>query len=94
MHANVVSFPVPPERLEEMTAGLKESTQHLRQMPGFQHGYWIYDRQSGTVHSMGIFDTAEQADAAWKQNQAMVTERVESMGGSVTRCTGEVIHQL
>jgi len=94
MHANVVSFPIPSERLEEATAGIRENTQNLRQMPGFQHGYWTYDQQTGTVHAMVIFDTAEQADAAWEKNRPQVIDRVEAMGGSVDARTVNVIHHL
>ncbi len=94
MHANVVSLPVPPERLDEATAGIQESTQHLPQMPGFQQGYWAYDRQQGTVHAFVIFDTGEQANAAWEQNRPRVIERAESMGGSVDARTVEVIHHI
>jgi heme-degrading monooxygenase HmoA len=80
MHATLFTYPLPPEHLENLVAGVKENTQHLPDTPGFQHGYWMYDRERSTVYAVVVFDSAEQAQAAWEEAGPRVTETFKMMG--------------
>jgi hypothetical protein len=95
MHASTVTFQIPADKLEQATAGIKQNAQGLRNNPGFQQGYWIYDEAASMVMAVMIFDTAEQAASAWNQSRPRVLESVKSLGGSnPTVRGGVVLHQL
>ena len=94
MHASIVSFDVAPEHLETATAGIKANSSHLPNTPGFQHGYWIYDRDQNRMLAVVIFDTAEHAKSAWEEAKPRVTEAVKSVGATPDPHSGEVIHHV
>jgi heme-degrading monooxygenase HmoA len=49
-----------PARFDEGVARLNEMVvSRARELPGFQHGYWLADRATGKVLSVVVFDSEE-----------------------------------
>jgi hypothetical protein len=94
MHASVVRFQLPPDQLENATAGIKENSARLPNTPGFQHAYWIYDRDQTMMTAVVLFDTADHAAAAWEEASPRVTENIKAVGATPDARMGEVVHQV
>jgi hypothetical protein len=94
MHANIITYPLASEYLDRATAGIKEGTRETARIPGFKHGHFIYDREHSLMTIVMLFDTAEQAAAAWAHAEPEVSANVRAMGSSLTVRVGEVVHDV
>lgn len=94
MHASLITSPLPAEHVEQATASIKENASNLKNAPGFQGGYWTYDHDNNTMTAVVVFETQEQADAAWQRMGPVVTESAQALGGALERHSCEVIHHL
>lgn len=60
-----------PARVDEGIANLNEMViPRARELPGFQHGYWLVDRTTGKVLAVVVYDSEEhlrQTDAVAAQ---------------------------
>ena len=65
MHATIRRYEgVDSTRTEQLTGKVKETlVPELRKLPGFA-GYYLIDAGSGIFSSLGLFESAEQADAS------------------------------
>lgn len=65
MHATIRRYEgVDAARTDELTGKVKETlVPELRKLPGFA-GYYLIDAGSGVFSSLGLFESAEQADAS------------------------------
>jgi hypothetical protein len=65
MHATIRRYEgVDAARTDELTGKVKETlVPELRKLPGFA-GYYLIDAGAGVFSSLGLFDSAEQADAS------------------------------
>ena len=65
MHATIRRYEgVDTARTNELTAKVNETlVADLRKLPGFA-GYYLIDAGAGVFSSVGLFDSAEQADAS------------------------------
>jgi hypothetical protein len=94
MHANIITYPLAIEQLQRVTAGIQEGTRETARIPGFRHGHFIYDHEHSLMTIVMLFDTAEQAAAAWAHAEPEVSANVKAMGGSLTVRVGEVVHNV
>src|SRR5690348_15183213 len=65
MHATIRRYEgVDATRTDELTGKVNETlVPELRKLPGFA-GYYLIDAGAGVFSSLGLFDSAEQADAS------------------------------
>lgn len=91
MHARTVTFPVPPERLDDVVATIQEGTQNLSGDQGFRHAHWLYDRERGTMMAVALYDSAEDEAAAWEERGPQVQERLQKQGVTPEVKTHEVV---
>lgn len=65
MHATIRRYEgVDATRTDELTGKVKETlVPELRKLPGFA-GYYLIDAGSGIFSSLGLFESAEQAEAS------------------------------
>jgi hypothetical protein len=63
MHATIRRYEgVDVTRIDEVTSKVNETlVPKLRELPGFA-GYYLIEGSSGVLSSLGLFETAEQAD--------------------------------
>jgi hypothetical protein len=94
MHGNIITYPLASEFLERATAGIKAGTQATSSIPGFRYGHFIYDREHGLMTIVMLFDSAEQAAAAWAHAEPEVSASVAAMGSTLTVRVGEVVHDV
>ena len=93
MHARTVSFPLPPDKLDQALTNFKEGAERVKQHPGFQHVHWLYDREHERVLAVAFFDTAEHAEASWAQQGPLVLERLAALGITPEVHTYDVVHE-
>ena len=80
MHATIRRYDgVDQSRTAELTGKVNESlVPKLRTLPGFK-GYYLIEAQGGVISSLGLFETAEQADESSKLAAGWVRdEKLES----------------
>jgi hypothetical protein len=67
MHATIRRYEgVDTARTNELTGKVNEKlVPELRKLPGFA-GYYLIEAGNGVLSSIGLFETAEQADASTK----------------------------
>jgi hypothetical protein len=67
MHATIRRYEgVDTARTNELTGKVNEKlVPELRKLPGFA-GYYLIEADNGVMSSLGIFETAEQADESTK----------------------------
>jgi hypothetical protein len=67
MHATIRRYEgVDAARTNELTGKVNEKlVPQLRQLPGFA-GYYLIEAGNGVLSSLGLFETAEQADESTK----------------------------
>jgi hypothetical protein len=67
MHATIRRYEgVDPTRTTEVTAKVNETlVPELRKLPGFA-GYYLIEAGDGVISSLGLFETAEQAEESTK----------------------------
>ena len=67
MHATIRRYEgVDTTRTNEVTSKVKETlVPQLRKLPGFA-GYYLIEADHGVMSSLGLFETAEQADESTK----------------------------
>jgi hypothetical protein len=92
MYARTVTFALPPERLEQAIGNFKEGAERARQHPGFQHGYWLYDRGHERIVAVVLFDNEKNSEASWAIQEPFVRERLSAFGVTPEVHTHEVVH--
>jgi hypothetical protein len=67
MHATIRRYEgVDTARTNELTGKVNEKlVPELRKLPGFA-GYYLIEAENGVISSLGLFETAEQADESTK----------------------------
>jgi hypothetical protein len=94
LHARVVTFSLPAERLGETVARIQQNTGQMLEHKGFQHGHWLYDRERGVMTSVVIFDSKQDADASWATMGPGVEERIRAQGSEPDARSLEVVHNV
>jgi hypothetical protein len=92
MHAILISSPIAAENVERAAETIRGNAEHFARSPGFQNGYWIYDRDNGSMLAALIFDSQAQSDSAWQELGPMVMSRAEAIGAKLTARSCEVVH--
>jgi hypothetical protein len=75
MHATIRRYEgVDTARTNEVTAKVNETlVADLRKLPGFA-GYYLIEAGDGVISSLGLFETAEQADESNKIVSKWITD--------------------
>ena len=75
MHATIRRYEgVDTARTNELTAKVNETlVADLRKLPGFA-GYYLIEAGDGVISSLGLFETAEQADESNKIVAKWITD--------------------
>ena len=74
MYARVVTIKARPARIEECIRIFKEvNGPSIARQPGFDHGHWWADRDSGEAVSVTFWDTAEHEQASRANIPALIT---------------------
>ena len=96
MHATIRRYDgVDPNRTAELTAKVNESlVPQLRKLPGFM-GYYLIEAGNGVISSVGLFETAEQADESTMVVSKWITD--ENFASAIPNApkitTGKVVAQ-
>ena len=65
---------VDTTRIDEVTAKVNETlVPQLRELPGFS-GYYLVEAGNGVLSSLGLFETAEQAEESGKLASKWITD--------------------
>jgi hypothetical protein len=96
VYARIITSTIPAERLGQATAAIQATTRRtrLRDAPGFQHAYWLYDHDGCTLTSVVVFDTQEDEQAAWELACDQVVAGGEHVGGTPETRGCDVIYNL
>jgi hypothetical protein len=75
MHATIRRYEgVDTARTNEVSGKVKETlVPQLRELPGFV-GYYLIEADNGVLSSLGVFETAEQADESTKIVAKWITD--------------------
>lgn len=75
MHATIRRYEgVDATRTNEVTGKVKETlVPQLRELPGFA-GYYLIEADNGVLSSLGLFETAAQADESTKVVSKWITD--------------------
>src|SRR5918999_2064705 len=76
MNARVVTIQVRLDQIEECIRIFRElNAPSIAAQPGFDHGHWWLDRESGKAQSVTFWDTAEHEQAS----RANIPRLIEGM---------------
>jgi heme-degrading monooxygenase HmoA len=94
MYARVVTIKARHERIEECIRIFKEvNGPSIARQPGFEHGHWWADRDSGEAVSVTFWDTAEHEQASRANIPALITGMAHVLASpDVTQRTYERVH--
>jgi hypothetical protein len=94
MHATIRRYEgVDATRVNEVVGKINETlVPKLRELPGFA-GYYLIEGGSGVLSSLGLFETAEQADESTKLGSKWITdEKLDSAMPNPAKITsGKVV---
>ena len=66
MFARVVTGQAPAEKADEVSRIMNDiALARARTSPGFQDGVWLFDRESGKIMAVTVWDTKENIKAAF-----------------------------
>jgi hypothetical protein len=78
MYARVVSVDVRPERMDDCIRIFQEvNGPSIARQPGFEHGHWWVDRDSGEAVSVTFWDTAEHERSSRTNIPALIAGMAE-----------------
>jgi len=74
VYARVVKIEARPDRIEECIRIFREvNGPSIARQPGFDHGHWWADRDTGEAVSVTFWDTAEHERASRADVPALIT---------------------
>ena len=83
MHARMFVVQASPERLEEGLRLLRERSDEIRALPGFQRAYLLVDRQGGELATMTLWESERAMTDALPAARQILGAGVQAMGGQV-----------
>jgi hypothetical protein len=84
MHARVITFEVPPERMDDATRHVREQVlAQLSQMEGFKGLIALGSRQGGKLQGVALWESEEALRAAAEAVAPTPEGTAEAIGGTV-----------
>lgn len=81
MYARVMSGEVTPDKIETFVGMIRDQViPRARQLQGFKGGYWLADRDSGTVLGVTLYESAEALEASAEQANRIREEASRGAG--------------
>ena len=85
MFARVVIGQAPAEKADAVSRIMNDiALARARTSPGFQDGVWLFDRQSGKILAVTVWDTRESLEAAFPASGLLteVSTALQALGAS------------
>lgn len=85
MFARVVISQAPAEKGDEVGRIMNDlAMPHASTSPGFQNGVWLFEKQSGKILVVTVWDTRESIEAAFPANglRSDVATAMQALGTS------------
>ena len=83
MYARITTGQVPPERIGEVAGAIPDDVrQSLAREPGFKGSMTLVDRQSGTVMTIGLWESEAAVQASLAAHQARLEAARSALGAA------------
>jgi heme-degrading monooxygenase HmoA len=84
MFARMFRIRASADRLEEGLQVLRGSSEDVRAMAGFRHGYALIDRQAGELVTVTFWESETAMNAAQPRAREILAGAVQAIGGDVS----------